>query len=425
MDTTVIDVSAEAVRALSDRQLEQAVAELSAQIDEAEHRLLTLVREMDRRKRHAQHGMASMAQWLSWRVGLGPVAAREKVRVAKALGDLPEIDAALARGEVSYSKVRAMTRIATPQNESALLHIAKQGTAAQLEKICRGVAQVTARRDGADGPERWVRTRTDSDGMVVVEARLHADEAALVMKALEVARAASAEASPSDDEPPQKGTIAERELRERTSVEALIDVAESYLAGPRVDARPGGERHQLLVCVKEDALMPSGVSAELAPTGAQVPPETLRRMACDASVTEVSVDPEGTPLDVGRKTRTIPPAIRRALVVRDGGCRFPGCTNQRWLDAHHLEHWVDGGVTSRDNLALLCHTHHESVHEGGFSVARDASGALVFRRPDGTVIEAAPVRVPPLGRRVPAPRAATAGPCDYSMAVGALLARAA
>jgi len=131
------------VTTLSNETLESEIASLSAQVIAAEHRLLTLVRELDRRERHRQHGLPSMAAWLNWKVGLGPVAAREKVRVAKALGDLPQIDQAFARAEVSYSKVRAMTRIATPESEGRLLHMAREATGAQFDVICRGVQQVT------------------------------------------------------------------------------------------------------------------------------------------------------------------------------------------------------------------------------------------------------------------------------------------
>jgi len=113
---------------LPNTDLETEVATLSAQLDAAEHRLLRLIAELDRRARHRDHGLPSMAAWLSWRVGLGPVAAREKVRVARALTELPQIDAAFARAEVSYSKVRAMTRIATPANEARLLHLAKEAS---------------------------------------------------------------------------------------------------------------------------------------------------------------------------------------------------------------------------------------------------------------------------------------------------------
>lgn len=120
--------------------------------------------------------------------------------------------------------------------------------------------------------------------------------------------------------------------------------------------------------------------------------ESSRRVSCDASLVEVRQSPVGTVLDIGRKTRTVPPSIRRALIARDDTCRFPGCTSRR-CDAHHIEHWLDGGPTSLDNLVLLCRRHHRSVHEGFVDVRRHADGSLTFIRPDGLVLE--PVPCPP------------------------------
>ncbi|MFO0747737.1 MAG: DUF222 domain-containing protein [Myxococcota bacterium] len=389
--------SPSSLSSLSNDDLEMAVAELSVQLDVAEHRLLTLVRELERRERYRHHGLPSTAAWLGWRTGLGTVAAREKVRVARALGELPIIDEAFAKGLVSYSKVRAMTRIATPENEAKLVHMAKHATAAQLERICRGVETVTATSEA--GCERWLRVAPDTDGMVRLEVRLHADEAALVMKAVQLARD-SAEAQSAPD--------------------ALVAVAESFIAGGCSEPRTGGDRQQILVCVKQDELMPTGLRAETEVS--VVAPETLRRMACDASVTPVTVDDQGTPLDVGRKTRTVPPAIRRALHVRDRTCRFPGCTNHRWLDAHHIEHWAEGGVTSRDNLLLLCTAHHQLVHEGGFRV--EGTGAdVVFLRPDGAPITAPRVSACALTLAVRPPRPPSSGPPNYHWAIGALIPR--
>ena len=427
--------------------LESEIATLSAQIDAAEHRLLTLVRELDARQRHRDHGLASMAAWLTWRVGLGPVAAREQVRVAKALGELPQIDAAFAKAEVSYSKVRAMTRIATPENESRLLHMAKNATAAQLETICRGVEQVTGQ--SADGQARWVKLVPCKDGMVRLEARLHPDEAALILKAIDAAIAASDEAStpedasaeaPSSDEDasaepspanaPQPLVRASAEApsvnaRREARPDGLVRIADAYLASSRPAGRPAPERHQLIVCVREDHLTPGGLSVEVEGAG-QAGVETLRRLACDTSITRVTVDAEGTPLDLGRKTRVISPAMRRALLARDRGCRFPGCNNHRWVDAHHIEYWVDGGATHRDNLVLLCASHHRLVHEGGFRVSGDANN-LCFERPDGSVIVAAPT---PCSPSTPLPTAAPPRPPpmlppNYHWAIGAALPRVA
>ena len=117
--------------------------------------------------------------------------------------------------------------------------------------------------------------------------------------------------------------------------------------------------------------------------------ETSRRLACDAAVVKMCHDADGAVLDVGRKTRTIPPSIRRALAARDTSCRFPGCTSRR-CDAHHVEHWADGGATSLDNLVLLCRRHHRAVHEGGFAVTRGLDSVLTFLRPDGAPLHAAP-----------------------------------
>ena len=118
--------------------------------------------------------------------------------------------------------------------------------------------------------------------------------------------------------------------------------------------------------------------------------ESVRRLLCDASVVPMTDDEDGHPLDVGRRTRAIPPAMRRALASRDGGCRFPGCTQRRFTDGHHVKHWADGGETKLDNLVLLCRLHHRLVHEDGFRVEREPRGAFVFRTPEGRRIEDAP-----------------------------------
>ncbi len=343
-----------------------------------------------------------------------PVAAREKVRVAKALATLPEIDLAFSRAEISYSKVRAMTRIATPETEAKLLHMARQGSAAQLETICRGVEQVTG--TSPDAQARWVKSKPCKDGMVRIEIRVHADEAALVMKAIDAAVAEGMnDCGDASAEAPAAGS---------RRADGLLRVADAFLAGQRPDGRVGGERHQLLVCIKESALHPGGVSAEA--EGATLAHETLRRLACDASVTRITVADDATPLDVGRKVRTVPPALRRALVVRDGGCRFPGCTNHRWVDAHHIENWVDGGETRSDNMVLLCTAHHRLVHEGGFRLTGSA-GNLRFERPDGTAI-GVPTGARAAGQSLPTakpPRPPCMATPDYHWAIGAALPRAA
>lgn len=150
----------------------------------------------------------------------------------------------------------------------------------------------------------------------------------------------------------------------------------------------GGERYQVVVHVAEQSLREGDAGRSEVEEGPWLAVDTVRRLACDASIVEITEDEEGNPLDIGRKRRSIPPALRRALRSRDKGCRFPGCTHRRFVDAHHIEHWAEGGATKLDNLALLCGFHHRLVHEGGFGLSVGDKGALVFTRPDGRPIEA-------------------------------------
>jgi hypothetical protein len=157
--------------------------------------------------------------------------------------------------------------------------------------------------------------------------------------------------------------------------------------------RPGGDRHQIVVHVDEAALRDSDEAACTLEEGPALASETARRLACDASLVEIR-ERDGEPLSVGRKTRTIPPAMRRALQARDRGCRFPGCDNRRFVDAHHIRHWARGGETRLDNLLLLCSRHHRFVHEGGYSIVEQAGGGFAFRDPWGGPIPTVP-RPPP------------------------------
>jgi hypothetical protein len=357
--------------------------------------LLTCVRRFDESGEWERQGALSCAHWLSWRIGLDAMTAREKVRVARALGGLPSIDEALRRGQLSYAKVRALTRVATAENENRLLDLALASTGAQLERICRSFRRVVAEQLPGDptlDERRYVSERVLPSGMVRVEAVLHPDEAALVMKAIEAARAgarAVKECEAADDvslETPGRPTV--------SKPDALVQVAESFLAHGQASGT-GGDRCQIFVHLQQDPLAPDGTST-LAATlddGARVPAETFRRLACDASLVSVTHDDAGTPLGVGRRTRTVPPALRRALWARDRGCRFPSCGNTHHVHAHHIDHWAHGGETSLDNLVLLCGSHHRLLHEGGIGVTRTASGRLEFRDREQRVVDSVPEAV--------------------------------
>ena len=419
------------------------IAELSARIQAATYELLCYLREFDRQ--HGWEGFRSCAHWLNWRTGLDLGAAREKLRVAAALAELNHLSAAMACGRLSYSIVRALTRVATPATEARLVAVACCATGAQVERLVRGWRQ--ADREAQPDAEqvrlarRTLSTRVDDDGMLVLRARLTPEVGAVVLRAVEAALEQVPPAAEGDE-----ASSAQRRA------DALGLVAESALAGG-LDPGSPGDRFQVTVhvetetlCCREAASAISRVSAETremdpaapepaAPAadaaagqapiepagglhlaaaahgggaaaaaagadagqavieqagGIHVGMEAARRVACDAGLVVLRHAHDGGVLDVGRRTRTVPTALRRALEGRDRNqCQFPGC-NSRHCDAHHVVHWADGGATQLANLVLCCRFHHRAVHEEGFQVVADAAGRFQFLRPDGAPLPAVP-----------------------------------
>jgi hypothetical protein len=264
------------------------------------------------------------------------------------------------------------------------LELALYATGAQLERLCRGYRTALAVDETPSLEDRCVRQRVLPSGMVKLEIVLCPDEADLVMRALDRAREVE---HPCDTQ--AADVSAETSLPSRA--DGVVALAESYLAGNPVHGN-GGERFQVMVHLDQDALGADGSLAGTLDDGTHVSAETLRRVACDCGV--VAVRGEGESLNIGRRTRTIPPAIRRALALRDHGCCFPGCTHTRFLHGHHIQHWLHGGETSVDNLVLLCTAHHHMVHEDGWSVARTAEGELRFTSPTGKALPVEPPSAP-------------------------------
>jgi hypothetical protein len=392
------------------------IAELAARVDVATHRLLTCIRQFDESNGWYAQGAVSCAHWLSWRIGLDLGTARERVRVARALGKLPAIDLALATGKLSYAKVRALSRVATPENEAKLLDLALYATGAQLERICRGYRGALKADEAPSPAARSVRRRVLPGGMVKLEIVLCPDEADLVMRAVDCAREPSkgSQTLPRWSAADKVGRLPTRSARELeheaahddvsaetfadeaeadestpwpSRADGVVALAESYLAGNR-GTGSGGDRYQVMVHVDQDPLAPDGHLAATLEDGTGVSAETFRRIACDCGL--VAVRGDGESLSIGRRSRGIPPAIRRALQLRDHGCRFPGCTHDRFVHGHHVRHWLHGGETSTDNLVSLCTHHHHLVHEGGWSIARSEDGEWSFVAPDGNAVPAQP-----------------------------------
>ena len=462
------------------RKLGERIAELAARINSAEARMMTLIAEFDRRGGWKDGGYSSCAEWLAWRTGTKIGTARERVRTARALERLPQTADALKHGTISYAKVRALTRVATPEREAELLEFARAGSAAKLERTVRMLkklsrdAELTAEQ--ARHRSRAFSVFVDGDGMYVVKGRLEPEVGAMLMRAVEAAsdalfrreadardgaesgRGAGREAGDTRPEPKQRradavGLLAERALAagigaipgHDTGRSIENDVASETPSVDEERASPNGEgqasshgegrtsshgggqaspngeermspngegstsshgdpstaphggsgtraeRYQVMVHCDAATLAAEGEPGRSDLDGIRVSAETSRRMACDAAVVAMVHAKDGSMLSVGRRTRTIPPHIRRALEERDRGCRFPGC-GCRFTEAHHVKHWADGGETSLRNTLLLCRRHHRAVHEGRVKVSVNGDGTVLFFTPKGRMLVDAPSR---------------------------------
>jgi hypothetical protein len=431
--------------------LEAQITELAGHLNAGNHRFLVMVAEFDRRGGWAAWMMKSCAHWLNWKCGISLNAARERVRVARALGGLPQISAAMARGALSFSKVRALTRVATPATEELLLTLASHGTAEHLEVTVRCFRRAQEAEELSREAQQQAARRLsywwDADGSLVFKGSLPAEAGALFLKAMNAAveaadraehapstKAGSADVSAETSGTNRRGVSAvteahtgsadsgatpeswrrgvSAETSDRTASEecatpgerpslsmrradALARVAESFLAHG-AEVLSSGDRCQLILHVDAQTLCEGGAGRCEHEDGPALPVETLRRLGCDASVVSILEGKEGETLNVGRKTRTIPPALRRALIARDQGCRFPGCANRHYVDGHHIKHWAHRGETRLSNLVLLCRFHHRQVHEGGVTVQVLNEGALRFTFKDGRSLDSLqPLRCAP------------------------------
>ena len=483
-------------------ELRCAVTDMAARINLADWRFIKLIAAMDRRRGWNERGYCNLGNWLDHRCGLGPCAARERVRIGRALERLPRIDAAFRDGVLSYSKVRAVTRVATRETEAMLLAIAGRSSAAQLESLVRTHERVgTGDRERIRSEQRRGLSWHYEDGMLVVTAAVPSERGALVIKALQkvvdarmdereahyqslleaargpVAEAAAAEradaeradaeradaeradaelvAEPTEPEPVANeaangsGRVAaaadgqhrngavvaqavvtaddsgdvsaegegatvdvagglsdpdeaddlwaslvfELSSTEQRYADALVDVAEHYLANSSSRReRRTGQRYEVVLTIDRNELASrptaSGARYHVDPDWG-IDEEDARRIACDADLTEFVQDAQGNLLNYERRRRIVPARLLRALKLRDRSrCRFPGCPHQRYVEAHHVRHWIDGGETRLENLVLLCSAHHRLLHHGAFHITVEDDD-VVFVSRDGEVIERA------------------------------------
>jgi 5-methylcytosine-specific restriction endonuclease McrA len=301
--------------------------------------------------------------------------------------------------------------VATPETEERLLAVGRAGTAEHVERIVRGWRKVNRQAEAQEAAQRHksraLHVYRDDDGMVVLRGRLEPEVGALVMQALAAAlealyqqrhangagagvcprteseACATSETCASSPVVPDTSTLAQQQA------DALALLAETALHH-ELDPGAPGERYQIVVHVDAEVLADADAPGQsVLEEGTRVPAGTSQRLACDASRVVMRHDRDGRLLEVGARTRTIPPALRRALQHRDRGCRFPGC-GVRFGQGHHIRHWAQGGPTKLSNLTLLCRRHHRAVHEEGFQVDRQPDGTLRFRRPDGRLLPEVP-----------------------------------
>jgi hypothetical protein len=417
--------------------LEARICELAGHLAAATCAFLLLIADFDARQGWRAWDMPSCAAWLAWKCQLAPGTARDHVRVARALKELPVIREEFAAGRFSYSKVRALARIATPDTEQALTDMAESMTAGQVERFAAAHRKCSKNSQGQPPPprEQKLTWRLNDDGTITLTATLAPEDGAVVLQALRASRddlEHPHEPERPHDAPPPAGPVtreAERVPAENLA-DALTDVCASYLQA-RLAVAGNPDVYQVIIhagaaAITGDEPQPddaaeAGPAAEAAPpddVSAEAPgcmpaaagqaqwpiwhpawPErchvedgpaisttALQLIGCNATISTMVHNADGTVLSVGRRTRTPSPALRRAVRERDHyRCRFPGCQSRR-VDLHHVQHWANGGETAQDNLLCLCRRHHTIVHDKGYIIS--AGGQ--FHTRDGKLIPHSP-----------------------------------
>lgn len=339
---------------------------------------IDMLARFDEQRGWRMEGARSCAHWLSWRCALGKVAASEHVRVARALKRLPLIRELFQRGDLSFSKVRAITRVADETNEDELIDMAASHAAHDLEQRVRQYRDARSadavkkehQRAQWQYAHRSLNYHWREDGCLQLHARLTPEQGALFLKALEVAEAEIGferyDCRADTGEPPvSPDDIPVRKPGQRR-VDALCLMVNSHLTAAS-DGR-SSDRFQVVVNVDLDTLETDGAGTSQLDPGPAIAAETARRLSCDCSLVHM-LSSAGEPLAIGRKSPVIPGAMRRALLFRDEHrCQFPGCAATHGLQGHHVHHWAQGGNTDLDNLVTLCPFHHRLLHEGGYRI---------------------------------------------------------
>ena len=363
------------------------IQELRRHINGCEAECTRRLRRFDKGGGYAATAALTAKAWLRWKCNFSPSAAADRVAVSRELERLPQATEAFADGDFSYAHAAMIARTAEKLGgkmesnaETILVAAAKELDLARLHvvaiKLRHFMGPDSVREEANESHERRFLSLSQTlDGVFYLNGRLDAEGGATLQTAL---NALSGPPTPDDKRTP----------RQRRA-DSLVELAHQKLDSGTLP-EVGGQRPHLAVTVSMATLanQPGSPAADLE-WAQPIPAETARRLACDAAVTPIFLGSESNQPRADQTTRLISGSQRKALVVRDKGCRFPGCDRPAdWTDAHHIKHWADGGETVMDNLVLLCRRHHRMVHEEGWQLVITEVGEIVAIHP--CLIEAVP-----------------------------------
>lgn len=374
-------------------QLRESVAVGCAHLSALQSQIGRQLLEVVRTEAWAGPGIRSVEHWASMALGMAPSTTRAHLAVAEKLAVLPAIDAAVRNGRLSFDKAKAVAPVATPASEQRWMELAEQTTVTGLQRIVAAWRKVdvdgnAAEPDGDPRERRRLSWSPTPEGLEKLTALLTPEDAAIVKAAIANAVEHEWRTTPADERTSDPASA--------RAADALVAVAETAMAAGPTPCE-GGDRNRVDLIVDLDLLLGNSTDGRCAIAGSLVPfrLSDAEMLACDAIIRPTFL----RGLDVvatGHDHRLVNRAQRRALRLRDGGCRFPGCTATRFLDAHHVDHWIRGGRTHLANLLLLCRFHHRLHHRGGFTIMATANpGEFLFHDPGGAEIGRAPDRAPP------------------------------
>jgi hypothetical protein len=382
-----------AVAAESNEELAFGLAEDFVQMSAAQARFLVRLGEVDRRQAFRDEGATSLESWAAERFGVSTPTARTYAHVGEKAWDIPHLVGSLCAGDISFDKLRAVADVATPENDYELCDQAKQHSVRELADIARSSAELARTGSPYSRSEHDGRYLRFNDSHRTISAQLPSESYAEAKARID----AYLEEIPSDAETP---------LDQRRS-DAFMGLIHSSNGDTTTEGSPFlVVAHVPLAALVDDAGEQSALTGELEQHGL-IDVETVRRIACDATIVVALDDDVGHTMYEGRAKRFPTQAQRREVMRRDRHCRFPGCTNVTFTNVHHIVAWKPGGRTDLDNLALTCLHHHHLVHSGGWTMSGNANGELTFTGPSGRVMTSCPS---PLWTRVTAgPRWAPSG----------------